>query len=381
MDQRRLSMADIVLGEPLPWDVYDEGNRLLLRRGHIVQNLSQVEALINRGLFVDAGQVEAAARAKREAQEKKPEVPSALRFINLANKRLERLLYNLGNETDAPAKILEVAKALTYAHDIHPDVALASIFLNQEAANYAVRHCVDTALLALPIARAMNKAPDDIQSILAAALTMNIGMLRLQDQLQGKQEALTDKEREIIRNHPNESASLLEQMGVSDPVWLSYVRLHHENDDGSGYPLGENVGSIPQSAKIVAMADRYCASVAHRKYRKNLQPSAVLRDVFLAGGKASDPMLAAYFIKELSTYPPGAFVRLQNGEIAVVTRKTKSASEPIVHALIGPRGAPLSFPIQRDTSKDLYKIREAISGQQATLRFSMQQLWGAEAAL
>jgi HD-GYP domain-containing protein (c-di-GMP phosphodiesterase class II) len=381
MDQRRLSISDIVIGEPLPWDVYEHGNRLLLRRGHVIESVHQVEELVARGLFIDGGQADQLARARNEPREKKLEIPSAVRFINLAHKRLERLLYNLGNEADAQSKILEVVKALTYATDINPDIALACIFLNQGAANYAVRHCIDTALLALPIARTMSKTPEDIQSLMAAALTMNIGMLRQQDQLQDKQEPLTEKELEIIRNHPNESVSILQQAGVTDATWLSYVRLHHENDDGSGYPVGKAVGEIPQSAKILAMSDRYCASVAHRKYRKTLLPGAVLRDVFLAGGKASDPMLAAYFIKELGTYPPGTFVRLQNGEIGVVTRKTKSAATPIVHALIGPRGAPLSFPIQRDTAKELYAVREAVSGEQATLRFSMHQLWGDEAAL
>jgi HD-GYP domain-containing protein (c-di-GMP phosphodiesterase class II) len=381
MDQHRLSISDIVIGEPLPWDVYEQGNRLLLRRGHVIESAHQAEELVARGLFIDGGHADQLARARNEQHVKKIEVPSALRFINLANKRLERLLYNLGNETDVQGKIREVANALVHAADINPDIALACIFLNQAAANYAVRHCVDTALLALPIARAMKKTPEDILAIMAAALTMNIGMLRQQDQLQDKQEPLTEKELEIIRNHPNESVSVLQQAGVTDAAWLSCVRQHHENGDGSGYPLGKAVGEIPQSARILAMADRYCASVAHRKYRKTLLPGTVLRDVFLAGGKASDPMLAAYFIKELSTYPPGTFVRLQNGEIGVVTRKTKSATAPIVHALIGPRGAPLSFPIYRDTSKELYAVREALPAEQATLRFSMQQLWGDEAAL
>jgi HD-GYP domain-containing protein (c-di-GMP phosphodiesterase class II) len=381
MDQKRLSIADFVIGEPLPWDVYAEGNRLLLRRGHIVESLHQVEELVQRGLFIDGGQADRLAHAKNEERNRKQDIPSAVRFINLANKRLERLLYNLGNETDAQAKILEVVKALVYATDINPDIALACIFLNQAAANYAVRHCVDTALLALQVARAMQKPPEDIQSIMAAALTMNIGMLRQQDQLQNKREPLTEKEIEFIRQHPAEGTLLLQQAGITDSVWLSYVRLHHENCDGSGYPLGSAAGEIPQSARIVAMADRYCASVAHRKYRKTLLPGAVLRDVFLAGGKASDPTLAAYFIKELGTCPPGTFVRLQNGEIGVVTRKTRVANAPVVHSLIGPRGAPLSFPIQRDTSKELYALRESVSGEQATLRFSMHQLWGDEAAL
>jgi len=382
IDQRRLSVSDIVIGEPLPWDVYGAGDKLLLRRGHVIQNTRQAEELVQRGLFIDAGQAERLAQAKKEAQQSiKREAPSALRFINLAGKRLERLLYNLSNEADAQAKILEVAKALVYASDINADVVLGSIFLNQAAAGYAVRHGIDTALIALIIARAMKKSAEEIQAIMAAALTMNIAMLRQQDQLESKQESLTERELELIRTHPAQGVELLKQAGITHPDWLNYVLLHHENADGNGYPRGKEVMEIPQNAKILTLADHYCASVSIRKYRKTLLPSAALRDVLLAGGKASDPMLAAYFIKELGAYPPGTFVRLQNGEIGVVTRRGKTAPTPVVHSFIGPRGAPLSFPIQRDTTKELYVIRDTLSGEQAALRFSMQQLWGDEAAL
>lgn len=382
IDQRRLSIADIVIGEPLPWDVYGAGDKLLLRRGHVIENTRQAEELVQRGMFIDAGQAERVAQARKEAQQAaKRETPSALRLINLANKRLERLLYNLGNETDAEAKILEVVKALGFAVDINPDIALASIFLNQAAGNYTIRHCVDTALITLMIARAMNKPPEEAQVIMAAALTMNIAMLRQQDQLMLKQEPLTEREMEVIRSHPAQGVELLKQSGITHPQWLSYVQMHHENEDGSGYPLGKEVKEIPQNTKILAYSDRYCASVSVRKYRKTLLPSAALRDVLIVGGKPSDPMLAAYFIKELGANPPGTFVRLQNGEIGVVTRRSKAASAPVVHAFIGPRGAPLSFPIQRDTSKELYAIRDVLSSEQAVLRFSMQQLWGEEAAL
>jgi HD-GYP domain-containing protein (c-di-GMP phosphodiesterase class II) len=377
-EQQRLNIADIVVGEPLPWDIYGAGNQLLLSRGQIVTTSRQAEELVQRGLFIDAGQ----ARAKQEEQQAaKQEIPSALHSINLANKQLERLLYNLGNESDAQDKILEITKSLMHAADTNTDVVLASIFLNQAAANYAVRHCVDTALVILLIARAMQKSPQETQSLMAAALTMNIAMLCQQDQLEIKREPLTEQETELIRSHPVQGVDLLKQAGISDPEWLNCVLLHHENEDGSGYPLGKDVKEIPQNVKILTLSDRYCASVSRRKYRRTLLPGAALRDILIVGGKPSDPMLAAYFIKELGTYPPGTCVRLQNGEIGVVTRRTRTPTAPIVQAFIGPRGAPLSLTIRRDTSKELYVIRDALTSEQADLRLSMQQLWGSDAAL
>jgi HD-GYP domain-containing protein (c-di-GMP phosphodiesterase class II) len=379
VDHKRISLTDIILGEPLPWDVYDSNNQLLLRKGHIIERAHQIESLIERGMFVDAKVLR--GKAATPPPVKSLDKPSVVRFINLVNRRLERLLLALHTETSAGEKILEVAKVITFAVDLNPDIALACILLNQTPGNYAVRHSVDTAIVSLSVARAMKKDTEEIKTIIAAALTMNVGMLRYQEQLQNKGTPLSEKEVEIIRGHPEESANLLKQAGIVDPEWLSYVLLHHENEDGSGYPFGKSNPEIPENAKIIAIADRYCARVSARSYRKSLLPNAALRDILLAEKKTIDPTLAAGFVKVLGIYPTGTFVRLENGEIGVVTGKGTSTTTPIVHALIGPRGAPLSFPIKRDTSKELFSIREVLHEGQASVRFSMQQLWGDEAAL
>lgn len=383
MDQKRLSVADFLIGSPLPWDVYAEGDKLLLRRGQIVQSEQQLAALMERGLYINASAEAQAAQARphaRPAPPKRATPSSALHLVNQASKRLERLLYNLGNETEAQAGVLELVRALAHAADINSDVALACVLLNQDEGTYAVRHSVDTAIVALQVARAMKKTPEEIQSIMAAALTMNVGMLRQHDHLENRQEPLTDKEIEVIRNHPRESVRMLREAGIAQRDWLAHVLLHHENEDGSGYPAGAGVNSIPQNTRILAMADRYCAAVSHRKYRKTLMPNASMREVLMAGGKAQDPMLAAYFIRELGMHPPGTFVRLESEEIAVVTRRATAGAAAIAHAFIGPRNQALSIPIQRDTGRKQFAIREAVSGEQLVLRFGMHQLWGESAA-
>lgn len=381
LDHYRINVSDIVIGEPLPWDVFDDSKRLLLSKGHVIATERQFDELAKRALFIDGNAASRLGDRKCEDHSAKQANPSALRIINLANKRLERLLFNLTNEPDAQEKVLDIARTIAQAIDINPDISLGCVLLNQQAHNYTIRHCLDTAVLTAIVARGMKKAPDETLVMMAAALTMNVGMLRQHDELQARSEPLSERELEIIRQHPQQAANILMQCGIDNPAWLSYVLLHHENDDGSGYPLGRSVGEISANAKIVALADRYCAAVSNRRYRKPLLPQSAMRDVFLGAGKLSDPTLAAYFIREIGNYPPGTFVRLQNGEIGVVTRKGKTATTPVVHALIGPRGAPLAFPIQRDTGKDLYGIKEPLGGEQAALRFSLQQLWGEEAAL
>lgn len=379
MTQRRISMSDILPGEPLRWDVYDSGGQLLLRKGYVIERQSQIAALVARGLFAETSFNP--SRGQGNAPPQQQETPSVLRLINLANKRLERLLLGLQNEPDSPGKLLEVAKTVVFATDLNPDIALACILLNQRAGDYPVRHSVDTAVVSTLVARSSKIGPEEVVTLVAAALTMNLGMLPYHAQLQRKQGSLSDQETELIRQHPQEGVRMLELAGVRDPDWLAYILSHHENEDGSGYSFGKMGKDIPQNAKIISLADRYCARVSARDYRKPVLPNVALRDIFLEGGKGVDPVLAAHFIKELGIYPPGTLVRLNNGEIGVVSKKGEGATTPIVHALIGPRGAPLSFPIKRDTAKELFAIRETLREDQANIRFSMQQVWGNEASL
>lgn len=378
MTQRRISMSDIQVGQQLPWNVYDSGGQLLLKKGYFVEHPTQVEALVERGLFVETAS--SPTRGPDEASREK-ETPSVLRLINLANKRLERLLFGLNHEPEFPEKLLEVAKAVIYATDLNPDIALACILLNQQAGGYPIQHSVDTATISILIARSMKVAPEEVLTLTAAALSMNVGMIHYQAQLQRKQGALSAEEIERIHQHPQEGVKMLESAGVRDPDWLACVLAHHENEDGSGYPFGKKGNDIPRNAKLISLADRYCARISARDFRKPAFPKVVLRDIFLESGKGIDPTLAGHFIKELGIYPPGALVRLNNGETGVVTKKGGSATTPIVHALVGPRGVPLSIPVKRDTAGEQFAIKETLSEEEANVRFSMHQVWGDAAKL
>lgn len=379
MIHRRVSISEVIVGDPLPWDVFDPSGVLLLHKGFVVSDQKQVAALVERGLYADFSERRNMRTLSALQNLPKKEKPSVLRLINEANKRLEHVLLNLPNEVNAEAKILEIAKVVDFAVGLNSDIALACILLNQISGMYAVRHCTDTAIVSILVARTLQKSSDEIMSITAAALTMNIGMLSYHDRLQKKESVLTEAEFAIMRRHPQNGVEALQQAGIKDHNWLSYVLHHHENEDGSGYPNGLYGEDIPQNAKIIALADRYCARVSGRSYRKSLLPNTALRDIFIDQGKSIDPLLAAYFIKELGLYPPGTLVRLQNLEIGVVTRKGATATTPVVHAIISAGGGLLASPGRRETENHNYAIREALHEKKLTMRFAMHQLWGDEA--
>lgn len=380
MANRRVTISDLPIGKPLMWDVHDSSGGLLLRKGHIIPNAGQVAELIARGMFADIDKLNIAASREKNAATRQTENPSVLRMINAARVALRQLLFNLSTETDAQAKLLVLADDVIAAIDTHSDVALASILLNQES-TYGARHSVDTAIVAVTIARALKKPEEEIARLCAAALSMNLSMLRPQDKLQEKSDALGAADLELIAQHPEHSVSQLRSAGINDEEWLSWVMHHHENENGTGYPAHKLAADIPLNAKIISIADRYTASVCNRNYKKSLLPNAAMRDILLSSKSTVDPIMAALLIRELGTYPVGTLVKLEDGEIGVVTGKGETATTPVVHAVLNPRGAALSVAIKRDTSKSPHAIREVLRRDQVVVKFSMRLLWGEIASL
>lgn len=307
--------------------------------------------------------------------------PSVLRRLNLSNQRLEKLLHNLRNEHQAESELRAIALEVLQAVDIQPDIALASILLCQIAGSYAVRHCIETAIVTIIAARGLQLDAGQTQTLAAAALTMNVGMLRHNESFQHKQSSLSHEEIAVIRRHPEESVNLLKHAGIDDDEWISCVLLHHENDDGSGYPAGVASPEVTRNAKLLSLADRYCAQVSARNYRRSIVPDQALRNLQQDRQAPVDPELLQLFRLELGDYPPGTLVRLHNGELGVVSgRHDGSGGQPIC-CLRDADGSALTPPVQRSSSTADYAICAALSEDEAGLRFSMKQIWGEQASL
>ena len=194
MDKYPLNTADIVLGKTLPWDVYDEKEVLLLRKGQAIASQHQLEALIERGAFVDVSEYARFSRFKSDpnilvsnAPQEQKEIRSALRLVNQAVVQLEQIMAGMQDqpsEINASASILDIINKIREAIEIDPDITLACILFKPKVEGYSVRHGVHAAILSMMTAHSMQKKQDEITTIACAALAMNVSILSLQEQMQ-----------------------------------------------------------------------------------------------------------------------------------------------------------------------------------------------------
>nr|WP_305909860.1 HD domain-containing phosphohydrolase [Methylomarinum sp. Ch1-1]MDP4522798.1 HD domain-containing phosphohydrolase [Methylomarinum sp. Ch1-1] len=202
-------------------------------------------------------------------------------------------------------------------------------------------------------------------------------MLNLQEHLHKQSSPLTEQQQKDIEQHPFKSREILQGLGITHNEWLDTVQNHHERPDGRGYPNGLQADDVSLYARTLSLTDIYSAMVLPREYRDGFHVKKALRDIFMQRGGAVDMDLAQLLIKELGIYPPGTFVQLANGDIAIVIRRgVKQANAPIVLNIMSPRGAPYKNPQRRDTKhQDLYGIVKVIP-RIDDLKLDRNQIWG-----
>ena len=367
MPIRRITLSDIAIGQPLPWDVYSTPSapRPFLPKGKVVDE-GELDGWLASGLYADAG-----------------EPVSVLQSLNHLNARLERTLLSLREHAgpDADDDLRAISRELIATVARAPDIALAAIFLNQIAGTYGVRHCTEAAIIVSLVGRALAKSAEEMVILTAATLTMNVGMVRQSALFDNRAGALSSEERATLRNHPQGGVDMLRWAGITDEHWLELVLLHHENDDGSGYPEGRLGDQISQNAKLIGLADRYCAFVSARNYRCSLLPPEALARLSVDVAMPVDPALVAQFGEQVGAYPPGTLVSLNNGSTAVVSARRGPDGGLPLHVLRSAQGNALPAPEPRSSADDGHGIEQALHEEQARVRFSMKQVWGELASL
>lgn len=194
--------------------------------------------------------------------------------------------------------------------------------------DYPVMHHL---LVALTVARVAMQSQmfceEEVDSVISAALTMNISMLSLQARLRTQTEPLSRDQKEMIRKHPEQSADKLQLLGVQDPVWMEMVRSHHELPDGSGYPRqikNQNSGSV-----LLSVCDSFNARMAQREYRKNFTAEQAVKDLFDQGDTLYSNF-TAILLEELGIYPAGSLVQLAGNQIGCSLIRGQTAITPVV---------------------------------------------------
>jgi hypothetical protein len=159
MEMRRLSADQIRTNEPLPWDVFDEHQQLLLRKGYVIESQRQAEELVVRGVYVDV----LAFAAKSGSFVPLVEEFNPFKLWDDIQRRLGPLIRQmLSTEATAetPGKMTELARMVQELSQKDADAGIAAMLL-VESFKYPIAHPLHVAIVCELVTQRLNWSNDE----------------------------------------------------------------------------------------------------------------------------------------------------------------------------------------------------------------------------
>lgn len=294
-----------------------------------------------------------------------------------ANVNLERLLAALLLAPQAHAQWLSRLQALAQRVGelvrAQPDAWLYVVFQRaaQPTERYSIRHALACAAVAELAGIELGFDDARRRRLAGAALTMNLGMTGLQNELAHRHQALTPQQRDAVREHPLQGAARLRELGLDDAEWLAIVERHHDTKAGAeddGDPVG-------LATALLRRVDVLLAKLSPRAGRKPLASIAGVRAACLGPDGRPDRVGIA-LIRALGFHPPGTCVRLASGEWAVVLCRGARPDQPRVACVMDAQRRPLPQPLLRSAADAGFAVASAVAATELRWAFPADQLLG-----
>ncbi len=201
--------------------------------------------------------------------------------------------------------------------------------------DYTFHHSISVAVISIAIAKNMNLPHNTLRQLALCALLHDIGKIEVPKVLINKPDKLTRDEYAQVQEHALNGLSYLKEHDINIESIQLGVLAHHERYDGQGYPQRLTGDDIPLFGRIIAIADVFDALTSKRPYRDPMSPADAAEYIMGNSGVAFDHEIVKVFMQTMEFYPPGMFIRLSTGQIAVVLR-SEHPLRPIVRLVEKP---------------------------------------------
>ncbi|MCB1973005.1 MAG: HD-GYP domain-containing protein [Nitrospirota bacterium] len=391
-----LSIDSIHFGQPLPFVLRGADGALLAQKGFIIRNRADLNTLLARGvqLHVDTdesgeshraylaglqrmliadtnlGEIASMKMSAAESTERDREDTGPADWPALQERATQ--LLRSPQPGDFGTRFQALHEELVRHSTQSPDATvLALVYLSaQETRLYSATHAMLVSCVCMIAAREVLRWPEArVLTLGRAALSMNVAMTELQDQLVQQAQPLTAAQIAAVESHAHRSEALLRQLGVADALWLEAVRNHHHRLPG---PMADKTDA-QQMARLIQRADIFAARLAPRIARLPMPVTAAMQASYYDEQQQVDEAGAA-LVKALGIYPPGAFVRLATQEIAIVLKRGPSATTPRVAVVMNRSGMPTGEMIPRNTAQPSCKITGPVAHKDVRVQLQVARL-------
>lgn len=172
-----------------------------------------------------------------------------------------------------------------------------AILRDNETGEHLERMSRFSRLIARTLATKYGLDDEFIEELFQCAPLHDLGKIGIPDSILLKPGKLSNAEFEMMKEHPKIGKDIITKV-VSNlhineknfcKLLVNIVFSHHENWDGSGYPIGSKETEIPIEARIVRVADVYDALTSERPYKEAWPSAKAIRYLKCNIGTIFDP--------------------------------------------------------------------------------------------
>ena len=136
-------------------------------------------------------------------------------------------------------------------------------------------HSERVAAYSEKLAVAMEMDEQFLSELRISANLHDIGKIGVPEAILDKPARLSEAEFDIIKKHPQDGASIIEEIPGYEK-FLNGILFHHEAWNGGGYPFGLAGREIPLMGRLIAVADVYDSLISDRPYRSGMSTDDAL---------------------------------------------------------------------------------------------------------
>ncbi|MEW6387303.1 MAG: HD domain-containing phosphohydrolase [Thermodesulfobacteriota bacterium] len=138
-------------------------------------------------------------------------------------------------------------------------------------------HSVNVALLTMAMTIFLGKTKGDGLILGLAGLFHDLGLTRVNKEIDYNREGLCQEDWELLKDHPMVGYKLLQSYAAMPEEACRLVLEHHENADGSGYPQGLTLAQQHPWTRLLRLVDAYDSITCHRPSGPGHKPFAALK--------------------------------------------------------------------------------------------------------
>ena len=260
-------------------------------------------------------------------------------YLSLQNYISEVRARILDNKSFKIDSALILINKIINTPDMIKEIDQSSICFGHKEDYTTISRSINTLVYALKIGQGMEYSKAQLLELGLAALLYDVGMFKIPESIIKKKGGLTESEVALIRKHPEIGRDIL-SVFKEDYPWLSRVAYeHHERENGQGYPRGIKGDEICEYAKITGMVDTYEAMIHSRPHRKAIMQHVSVKELICSKNLMFSQKIIKAFIKKISLYPLGSYVKLNNKAVGLVIRTNEeNPIKPVVKLLFDGKG-------------------------------------------